>query len=369
MRIAVNALGFTGPDTDTRHYNVQLLRHLAGRYPEHTFMLFSNTPLPGPFPANVPVYVLERKLVHRSPVRSWPGRKVKKALKKNPADVFISLDGTGCLKAGIPQVIGVADIQSLDPGGRWPLNRLMVRRLDKVFREAVAIITTSPALQQEIANRFHVPANKIEVIPFAAPADAMPLSPVEREEAKSSLTGGVEYFHFAGGFDPSQNLLMVLKAFSQFKKWQQSEMKLVITGNTTDDPAGMQEKISTYKFRDDVVIAGHANEIDAQRIMSAAYALVYTPGTSGAGRELIHAMALGTPLITTALPVSVTANDAILHAGGETGIGDAMIRLYKDEALRSNLAQEGLKHAGEYGWDDAARKLWNIIEAAGSRRD
>jgi hypothetical protein len=39
-----------------------------------------------------------------------------------------------------------------------------------------------------------------------------------------------------------------------------------------------------------------------------------------------------------------------------------MIKLYKDEALRSRLIEQGLKQTSELNWKNSAGLLWQLIE-------
>src|SRR5450755_4519234 len=55
----------------------------------------------------------------------------------------------------------------------------------------------------------------------------------ETESIKTQYTGGRSFFLFIGNIGEQHHLVELLKAFSSFKKWQQSNMQLVIAGYTT----------------------------------------------------------------------------------------------------------------------------------------
>lgn len=57
-----------------------------------------------------------------------------------------------------------------------------------------------------------------------------PLPWEEKIKVKEQYTAGTEYFLYAGSFRPGKNLVNLLKAFSLFKKRQQSNWKLVLAG-------------------------------------------------------------------------------------------------------------------------------------------
>jgi glycosyltransferase involved in cell wall biosynthesis len=97
----------------------------------------------------------------------------------------------------------------------------------------------------------------------------------EKEQVKAIYTEGKEYFLFTGNIYPEDQLLVLLKAFSQFKKWQLSNMKLVLAGATNKKTARLKEKLATYKYREDVVILENPSPELITNLLQAAYAPVY----------------------------------------------------------------------------------------------
>jgi glycosyltransferase involved in cell wall biosynthesis len=162
--------------------------------------------------------------------------------------------------------------------------------------------------------------------------------------------------------------LNLLKAFSLFKKWQQSNMKLLIVGRTAWDHEEILEKIKTYKYREDVVLLGYVTDEQLARITGAAYALVYPSFFEGFGLPIVEAMQSGVPVITSnnsSMPE--IGGDAALYADPSEpdAIAKHMLELYKNESYRSDLIGAGKTQAAKFSWDRAADELWqNISEAA-----
>ncbi|WP_353934802.1 glycosyltransferase, partial [Acinetobacter baumannii] len=71
---------------------------------------------------------------------------------------------------------------------------------------------------------------------------------------------------------PRKNLLHLLKAFSLFKKWHKSNMKLVIAGRLAWHYETFLEKLKTYKYKNDIVLTGYLPETDLQALVAGAYA-------------------------------------------------------------------------------------------------
>lgn len=97
----------------------------------------------------------------------------------------------------------------------------------------------------------------------------------EREQLKEKYAGGTEYFLYTGPIYPPDPLITLLKAFSHFKKWQQSNMKLVLAGAANRKTKKLKDKLGTYKYREDVLIIENPDPGITQELTAAAYAPVY----------------------------------------------------------------------------------------------
>ena len=97
----------------------------------------------------------------------------------------------------------------------------------------------------------------------------------EREQIKEKYTAGTEYFLYPGPLYPPDPLIILLKAFSHFKKWQQSNMKLVLAGPASRKTKQLKEKLATYKYREDIAIIEDPGAAALTELTTAAYALVF----------------------------------------------------------------------------------------------
>jgi glycosyltransferase involved in cell wall biosynthesis len=156
----------------------------------------------------------------------------------------------------------------------------------------------------------------------------------------------------------------LLKAFSAFKKRQQTNMKLILTGRLAWKYGSFTESMKTYKYRNDVIMTGYVQEEELVKITGAAYGLIYPSLFEGFGVPVLEAMQCDVPVITSAAsPMQEIAKDAALYADANsfTDIADKMMLLYKDENLRKQLIEKGRQTARQYSWDKTADLLWASI--------
>jgi glycosyltransferase involved in cell wall biosynthesis len=318
------------------------------------------------FPVNVKTISAGTAINDLLRLKWWLDIKVKRILKRWQADIFLSLDGTISLSVNIPQLVGFTGIDLLHDVKKYSAAGMLFRKfyLPRYLQKAASIIVVSDAVKQALRKKYRV-TEKFVVIPKAASPVFQHLTWEQKIQVKEKYTGGREFFLFTGGFERNKNLLNTLKAFSQFKKWQQSEMKLVITGDTVDATGEIMQKMETFKFRKDVILFGHVEDNQLAALMGAAYGLVYPSLHETFGMAALEAMQSGTAVIVSDITaLHSTCGEAALYVDPSDpgNISAQMIKLYKDEGLRSSLIDAGEKQAAGFSWDTSAGNLWQLVE-------
>ena len=191
-------------------------------------------------------------------------------------------------------------------------------------------------------SEMEIPKNQISsVFPYYQ-NETIPASWSEKESIKTQYTGGDDFFVFVGDIHQQHHIISILKAYSIFKKWQRSSMKLVILGYTTEHTASILETVESYKHRENLVIITDPDEGEKLKILSASYACVYTAESISFPATMPDAMKSGIPLIVSDIPnMKEWGLDHVLYANAadETQIAEKMILLFKDETLRTRLIE------------------------------
>jgi len=368
MRIAINARCLVDVQMGAGYWTYHLIVELAKLHPENVFIFFSDVPLGITLPDNCSIKLIGKPVKTLTGLHIWLNSKLRKAVQKE-ADMLISLDGTGCNKANFQQIIGLKDTRMLS-GGSWMNNFYRKSHFQQLLVKPVQIIVVSKQVKQKVLEKFKTFEDQITVV-AQSPIDIYkPINWHKKQEILERLTGGRAFFLFTGGFDPSRNLLTTLKAFSAFKKWQLSNMKLLIVGDINNDPLNLKEKIETFKFRDDVELLGKLSPANLHEIIASAYAMVYPSKIATFGMPVMESMHCGTPVISSAAIAPEVGGDAVMYvdADDEKDISNAMIKLYQDEDFRARLIEKGLEHSQEFSWQKAAEKLGKLIEETAQQR-
>ncbi len=170
-----------------------------------------------------------------------------------------------------------------------------------------------------------------------------PVSWDRREYIKQSYAKGWEYF-FCAAFNTSvEQLTVVLKAFSLFKKWQNSNVKLLIS-----ETAGISERVEKllehYKYRADVVLLDDNDPDGEADAVAASFAVIYMPADDPTGLRVLNYLQAETPVITCeAGAIREMAGDAALYCDKNSieDIAGKMKLIYKDERLRTQAINKG----------------------------
>lgn len=203
------------------------------------------------------------------------------------------------------------------------------------------------------------------VLDPALPATITSLAWAAAESIKTQYTGGRSFFLFVGDINEQHQLIELLKAFSLFKKWQQSNMQLLITGSTTAWTAVLEDKLSTYKYKEDVVLLKNTDHTETARLVAACYAVLYPAADNVFPLSLLWAIQSNKAVIASSTSTNSRFTDAAAWVvPGETAAGFAktMILLYKDENQLQLLVQQATMQAQRFNRQHLLADAWQWIE-------
>lgn len=369
MRIAVNTrLLLKGKLEGIGWYTNETLKRIVREHPEHEFIFFFDRPYDPSFifASNVTPVVFKPQARHPVLFYIWFELRIPYMLRKYNADLFLSSDGLLSLKTKVPTCLVMHDLAFEHyPEHLKRSHRMYLRKFSPLFaKKATRIVTVSEFSRQDIAERYRIPLNNIDVSYNGAHVQYKPLEWEAREQVKTQYADGCEYFVYAGALHPRKNILNLLKAFVAFKKRQRSNMKLVIVGRMAWKYEAIEQMREYMPFKNDVKWVGYLDVEELARVIGSAYALVYPSLFEGFGIPILEALQCNVPAITsnTSSMPEVGGDAALLVDPTEyQDIADKMQLMYKDEALRSRLIAAAPAQVEKFTWDKAADRLWDSM--------
>lgn len=275
--------------------------------------------------------------------------KLPRILRKNEADVLISFDGQCSKLLKLPQILSGFELLQLSSGN---------------IKKAKTVIVNSEWEKEELGKIFNTQKEKVDVMTLAIKEMYKPVEESEREKTKVTYCDGKEYFLYPGKLHQGDSFISLLKSFSHFKKRQQSSMKLMLFSKPGKKSL---ESLSSYKYRNDVVIIEKPNDIEEASLIGSAYAVIVPQSNSQSIFITLKSFQSAVPVLALEnSSVREYAGDAALYFENETekGIAEKMIRIYTDENLRTELINKGKNRAKNFTIQKSADLLMNCIQKA-----
>jgi hypothetical protein len=350
MRIAVQ-INAASPESDN-HYRLFTL--LAQQHPEWhiSYISYKDTDTCRVESSNERFFLVKPRITGKLSRYLWYQFRLKKILKQENIAIFISSDTDCSMGSSCRQLITINSETVFQ-------KRNLVARLQK----ASGIICTDAFLKNKLIEKFPFTKDKIIVLGLVAYSGTRALTFSQKEEVKAAYSEKHDYFLVQLHVATVEKITMILKAFSLFKKWQKSGMKIILVANEN----GWQQidkVIVNYKFREDVIIA---EEKQASVLSQAAYAAIFFPEHDVIDSRMMNLLASEVPLALTSNPrfVSFFDKSVSFFEENEISLSKIMIHLYKDENFRNEQITKAYRLAQTHTNEGNARILSDWIIASG----
>ncbi|MGI8637226.1 MAG: glycosyltransferase family 4 protein [Segetibacter sp.] len=238
------------------------------------------------------------------------------------------------------------------------------------IKKAKAVATLSNSVKEELRARYDIERATLQTVGSGIGSYFHSVEWHEREIIKEQFSEGCEYFVFSSNAHSQASFLSVLKAFSIFKKWQKSNMKLLVIGVFVEGFGKELDKLRSYKFKSEVFIKKEVSEGETGDIVAASYVFIFPSSYEAFPLPVLEAMACGVPVITSRNSSMIEiAGDTALYADpfNPVEIAEQMKKIYKDEQLRNKLVEEGRSKSKLYNWDNTSTLLWQVIQPVHSQ--
>jgi len=284
-------------------------------------------------------------------------------LKKVRADIVVNLNGIASPKIKIPQTIAI--------GQPFFYNNAKYHAgVEKFalanFNHSLKFAKNSLLYSAEKSNALPSEKEKAETFFFTAPAAFKTFEWHEKILVKAQHADNKEFFISVIEDDDVECFVLLLQAYSKFKKWQQSSMQLLVLPKYERFSAAIRARHTTYKYKDDVQLLEAVEEKQIAEIFASAYALIHVAGVYAQLLVISIAMKCSLPVI------SLEDDDVKEYAGAAalfsieknaSALGNILIELYKDENLHARLKEAAKKQAENLSSNTHAEKLWQLLEA------
>ena len=226
-------------------------------------------------------------------------------------------------------------------------------------RKADHIVAVSEFTKQQIVDRLGVRPEKITAIHHGISSH---FRAYDHEEAFRAASSALQlrrpYLLYVGALKPHKNLSTLIRAFALLYGRRKVEL-LLIVGDDSKWKKGLVSLCSQLRIADRVAFVRPVSYELLPKVYAGADLLVLPSFIEGFGLPVLEAMACGTPVICSrAASLPEVAGDAaeFFEPSGVDDLAEAIERVLDSPARQSVLRQKGLKRAGQFSWQECARR-------------
>jgi glycosyltransferase involved in cell wall biosynthesis len=381
ITIAVDASRAVLPQpTGTEHYAAQIIRHLLD-LPESAnahWLLYVRGECAPSLHENHPLHILPptaewRPLAARS---MWTHFSLNRELARRAPDVLFVPSHVLPWRANPatlpPSVVTVHDLgYRRFPDAHRPRQRLYLDQTTQyAARHAYSLIAVSEATAADLQSAYHVPRSRIRVIHEAATPIAE-CTPEQLGDLRARLGLERPYALFIGTIQPRKNLERLLQAYALLRSRDSVDFDLVLAGAPGWGSDPIYQEARRLELDGRLHFPGYIAQPDLAALLRGAEQFCYPSLFEGFGLPVLEAQSVGVPVLTSnnsSLPEIAGDAALLVDPTDVDAIADAMLRISRDEALRSELIAAGYENVRRFTWKEAARQTLEVLlDAARSR--
>lgn len=238
-------------------------------------------------------------------------------------------------------------------------------RATGIYRRFDRVIAISEATKRDLVELLGVPEERIRVVYNGVDHDQF--TPIEsdaaRTEARHRLGLPDRFVLYLGGYDHRKNIEALVASFGLLAS---RDAHLVLAGGMTRHMRrDFEERARAAGVSGRVHIWGYVDDRDLPALYANAAAFVYPSLAEGFGLQVLEAMALGCPVITSnvsSLPEIAGEAGLLVDPEDPRAIAAALQRVLDDGRLADELRARGRARVAQFSWDRCAAETAAVYE-------
>ncbi|WP_210772181.1 glycosyltransferase family 4 protein [Pseudodesulfovibrio sp. zrk46] len=168
----------------------------------------------------------------------------------------------------------------------------------------------------------------------------------------------------AGRLDAQKGFDLLLEAFQRVSSFEPEwTLKIFGEGHARGE---LEEMVESYGLQERVSLPGHTTELDKE--MAQAGIFVLSSRFEGFPNVLAEAMASGVPVVATRchgaeLLIEEDRNGLLCPLDDAGALGDKLLQLMRDDALRTRLSGAARNVTSQFGLDSIMEEWLNVLSA------
>jgi len=253
------------------------------------------------------------------------------------------------------------------PSVRGRAANYFMQRLSKLEEEtaknATIVVTISNYSLEKIQKYYGIEQSKVRIVPNGV--DIEKFKPMDTKEVRQQFGLGNEpCVLFVGSLIPRKGLPFLVEAAKKVVR-AQADTKFLIVG---DGPLRNQlyDSLKTANLSGNFKFLGNLKDNVLPAIYNCADVFVLPSIQEGQGIVLLEAQASGKPVVAFDIggvneALQNKETGLLVNQGDVDALGDALLKLLTDKALREKMGSNGRRFVSEnYTWDICAQKMLKV---------
>lgn len=282
---------------------------------------------------------------------------LKRSRRPGEEAAFFAPHYATSLNTGMPLVCYVQDLIHITHPPRRGTDAYLRAYLTALRRQANYVLTPSRHVKVQLQTLFRFRPHRVWHVPLGPGiADSTP------EEGGPPACEG-PYFLGVGLFKRHKNWEQLLDRMTPLWRSGALTTKLVAGGLGQGRDAFLEE-IRRRGIEDHVVVLERVAEGRMLRIMHESRAILFPSIAEGFGLPIVEGMMLGAPVvIAERAPMTEVAGGAALTFDPDRpeSLDEAILRLDRDEELRTQLIAAGRKNSSRFSWRRTAETVAELL--------
>jgi glycosyltransferase involved in cell wall biosynthesis len=292
--------------------------------------------------------------------------RLSRAIRKLSPDLVHFTAPNAPMLYGRRKIVTIHDLTLIDydtsrgSGLKKALRGLKRLPFRMVFRRgansATAIISGTEYVKWQLVGRYHLPTEKVRVIPLGVePVMAKPAS-IKRFKT------GRDYLFYVGNYYPYKNVGVLVEAMSKIAV-KHPDYKLVLAGKPDYFQAQLKERVKELKLTDKVIFAGYVTEEELAGLYNDATIYINPSLSEGFGLQGLEAMTYGVPVVAanaTCLPEVYEKAAEYFDPLSANDLADKINHLLDSKSDREKLIKHGETRVKQFTWRKVAQQTLEI---------
>ena len=267
---------------------------------------------------------------------------------------------------GVGEVVTIHDLTAVHfPEMCTPAVLQWPALLDRAIRRGAWVHAVSEFVGAEVRDRFPAVADRVVAIPNGI-SPPPPVTPMTDAAVGHRLAGTPRYILALGTVEPRKDLPLLVEAFDALAA-RDNDLRLVIAGPDGWGAADLTQARGKARHSRRIIRLGWVSDEQRLGLLRGAAVVAYPSRYEGFGLVPLEALAVGTPVVATAVGAlpEVLADAAPLVPSGDAGalIG-ALDHVLTDDAWRATLLARGAERVAHYRWPDTMAALAELYQRA-----